>query len=143
MAICETCGKKLKWGEDYTRNGITQCSECANKEAEQKLALKKETLNIEPITANTELTEKNTKRNSIATALDIIGTIILVLGIIGSLIIWAVVADNINGTVGFIAFILELLSSVTFGLVLRGLGEIINLLQKNVDILKNSSNKDK
>ena len=68
-------------------------------------------------------------KNPIGRLMNVIGSIIIGVGVIGGIITWIIIAANINGMIGFGVFAAALTIFVFLGMVLIGLGEIISLLQ--------------
>ena len=75
--------------------------------------------------------------NSTGKILNIIGIVIMGIGLIGAIVTWIIIADNTNsGIAGFGAFIGTFIGSFVFGMLFIGFSEVIFLLQENIDIKK-------
>lgn len=67
--------------------------------------------------------------NTIGQILRIIGYITIALGVIASLIIWFIVADELNGMAGFGAGLGTFVGTFVSGMMFLGFSEIIFLLE--------------
>ena len=74
------------------------------------------------------------RSNSVAKVLRGIGIADIVLGFIASIIVGLVVADSVEGGIGFLAFLCWFGVSIVSGMIFIGFAEIISLLQQSVNI---------
>lgn len=114
---CTNCGNRL--AEDAIFCG--KCGEPVTRNADQTNEA------ISQINESTYLDDENLGENRTSTALKTIGIIILAFGILGSLVL-GIETDS------FITFLIATFSCIISGTFFIGLGEIIFLLQKSVNM---------
>lgn len=148
MPKCSKCGKKISVFANFSVDGNDFCSDCYSKiprkdspiaessNSENSSLLKPEGGAVSSINGVEERhndIHSNGNENTIAKIINIIGKVIIAIGFIAGIIIWGIIADKSDGTMGFIIGLTEAVVCFISGMLFIGLSEIIKLLQINAN----------
>ncbi|MBQ5969075.1 MAG: hypothetical protein IJL52_03050 [Clostridia bacterium] len=95
MKRCETCGKPLKWGEEFTVNGAVQCEDCMRAQIQNQYIAYQQS---HPTPPQPQPDVKATARRSDSWVgvLRVTAIVEMIVGIIAAVIVGASLAD-VNG----------------------------------------------